>query len=183
MNYAFDTSLTLLVSFFRRCSPRLTPESAEKLSNYFVEVRSKVRQMYETDVRPKNDIPITVRQLEAIVRISEAIAKMSLSNLVSEDVVDEAIRLFNCSTMNAVEGGITEGYDSRSKFSSDVMRTERLICNMIPLGNKLSTRTLIDELIKKDIPRLVIDKAINILVMREVFQYTDRRMKLLRISI
>ena len=39
-------------------------------------------------------IPITVRQLEAIIRISEALAKMTLSNVVKPDHVNEAHRLF-----------------------------------------------------------------------------------------
>lgn len=139
--------------------------------------------MYEHDTRARSAIPITIRQLEAIIRVSEAIARMSLSKTVTESMVDEAIRLFNRSTMDAIETGVTEGYDSRSKFSNDVMRVENYICNMIPLGNKLGVRTVTEELLKKEFPRVVIDKAINILVMREVLQYTDRKMKILRISI
>lgn len=139
--------------------------------------------MYETDANPRSAIPITVRQLEAIIRISEAIAKISLSKIVTEEMVDEAIRLFNRSTMDAIESGISEGYDSRSKFSSDVMRVENFICNAIPLGNKLSVSAVTEQLLKNEFPRVAIDKAISILVMREVLQYTDRKMKLLRISI
>jgi DNA replication licensing factor MCM5 len=41
-----------------------------------------------------NGIPITVRQLEAIVRLSEAIAKMRLDQVVRPDHVTEAHRLF-----------------------------------------------------------------------------------------
>ena len=39
-------------------------------------------------------IPITVRQLEAIVRISESLAKMELKPFASISHVNEAIRLF-----------------------------------------------------------------------------------------
>ena len=42
----------------------------------------------------ESHIPITVRQLEAIIRLSEALAKMSLSSQVKDDHVDEAHRLF-----------------------------------------------------------------------------------------
>ena len=42
----------------------------------------------------KNTIPITVRQLEAIVRLSEALAKMRLKSEVSSDDVSEAHYLF-----------------------------------------------------------------------------------------
>ena len=42
----------------------------------------------------ESHIPITVRQLEAIIRISEALAKMTLSNTVNVEHVREAHRLF-----------------------------------------------------------------------------------------
>lgn len=42
-------------------------------------------------------------QLEAIVRISESLAKMTLSAITSESHIDEAIRLFNISTLHAVQ--------------------------------------------------------------------------------
>ncbi len=45
------------------------------------------------------------RQLEAIVRISESLAKMTLSPHATEEHVDEAIRLFNHSTMSAIQSG------------------------------------------------------------------------------
>jgi hypothetical protein len=39
-------------------------------------------------------IPITVRQLEAIIRLSESLAKMTLSDTATEGHVTEAINLF-----------------------------------------------------------------------------------------
>lgn len=46
--------------------------------------------------------------MEAIIRISEALAKMTLSPQATERHVDEAIRLFNFSTMNAIQSGMGE---------------------------------------------------------------------------
>ena len=43
-----------------------------------------------------------MRQLEAIIRISESLAKLTLQPTVQEVHVDEAIRLFKLSTMDAV---------------------------------------------------------------------------------
>ena len=42
----------------------------------------------------KNTIPITVRQLEAVIRLSESIAKMKLQSDVTADDIGEAHRLF-----------------------------------------------------------------------------------------
>merc|ERR1712137_48096 len=71
-----------------RCSPRLTKEAADFLRNHYVSIRKKFRQ------ESKSAIPITVRQLEALVRISEAHAKMQLLDDVSIEHVEKALTLF-----------------------------------------------------------------------------------------
>lgn len=57
----------------------------------YVEDRKKVADAKKSK---KSHIPITVRQLEAIIRLSESLAKMKLSNEVKEVHVNEAHRLF-----------------------------------------------------------------------------------------
>ena len=42
----------------------------------------------------RSNIPITVRQLEATIRLSEALARMKLKNEVSRAEVEEAHELF-----------------------------------------------------------------------------------------
>lgn len=54
-------------------------------------------------------VPITVRQLEAVVRISESLARMQLQVDVTEHHVQQAMDLFRTSTMDAVRAGATEG--------------------------------------------------------------------------
>jgi DNA replication licensing factor MCM5 len=54
-----------------------------------------------------NGIPITVRQLEAIIRLSESIAKMHLDPTVNQAHVDEAHRIFKISTLNAASSGMS----------------------------------------------------------------------------
>ena len=94
----------LALSRYRKCAPRLTAEAAEKLSSHFVSIRREVKQSEKMN-QTRSSIPITVRQLEAIVRTSEALAKMTLSPVATEQHVDEAIRLFKFSTMDAVQTG------------------------------------------------------------------------------
>ncbi|KAJ2688217.1 minichromosome maintenance protein 5, partial [Coemansia spiralis] len=61
-----------------RCAPRLSAEAAEKLSSFFVAMRAQLWSL-ERDSTERSIIPITVRQLEAVVRIAESLAKMTLS--------------------------------------------------------------------------------------------------------
>lgn len=66
-----------------KCAPRLSAAAAEKLSSHFVEIRSQVHR-FETESNARSSVPITIRQLEAIIRIAESLAKMSLSPIASE---------------------------------------------------------------------------------------------------
>ena len=50
-------------------------------------------------------VPITVRQMEAVVRISEALARMQLRVDATIDHVELALHLFRVSTMDATRAG------------------------------------------------------------------------------
>merc|ERR1711904_239223 len=64
-----------------RVSPRLTQQACETLKNHYIDIRAKMAQE-KKEGRADNVIPITVRQLEALVRISESLAKMELQDQV-----------------------------------------------------------------------------------------------------
>ncbi len=70
----------------RKISPRISPEVSERLKKYFVEIRSKSQG-------PNAAIPITARQLEALVRLSEARARARLQDRVSVEDAEAAIKL------------------------------------------------------------------------------------------
>ncbi len=66
------------------CKPKLTVEAAEVLKEYYMNLR------YPTDGRNRRDtVPITTRQLEALIRLSQARAKACLREFVlREDALD-----------------------------------------------------------------------------------------------
>ena len=64
---------------------------------------------HERETGRRTSIPITVRQLEAIIRISESLAKMRLAAFATEADVDEALRLFQVSTLDAASTGNLAG--------------------------------------------------------------------------
>ena len=80
-------------------------------------MRSSARQ-HERETSKRNSIPITVRQLEAIIRISEALAKMSLRPFALDSDVDESLRLFQVSTLDAALSGSLSGEPSGGWESS-----------------------------------------------------------------
>lgn len=67
--------------------PILSEEARKMLEEFFVEMR---RKSLET---PDSPISITARQLEALIRLAEAHAKMALKPVVTEEDAAEAIRL------------------------------------------------------------------------------------------
>ena len=91
-----------------KCGPRLSQAAADKLRDHFVLIRQEAHSQ-EADSGKRSAIPITVRQLEAIVRISESLAKMQLEPFATEEHVDEALRLFKVSTLDAAMSGNLDG--------------------------------------------------------------------------
>lgn len=78
--------LKKFISYARnKVKPRLTQEAAELLQSIYVEDRAKANEKRKNG---GSTIPITVRQLEAVIRLSESLAKMKLSTEVTKDEVD-----------------------------------------------------------------------------------------------
>jgi replicative DNA helicase Mcm len=71
-----------------RVHPNLSEEAIELIQEYYVSVRNAVSS--EGDSK---SMPITPRQLEALIRLSEASAKMELSNVVKKEHAKRAISL------------------------------------------------------------------------------------------
>ncbi|WP_461865262.1 LAGLIDADG family homing endonuclease [Thermococcus sp.] len=71
--------------------PVLTKEAMEELERYYVKMRKRIGGGGDTEgVKP---IPITARQLEALIRLSEAHARMRLSEIVTRHDAREAIKI------------------------------------------------------------------------------------------
>lgn len=86
--------------FAKRLKPKYTKESAKLIQDYFVELRKKTNS---------NDIYVSVRQLEGLKRIGEAIAKLKLKSQVDEEDSLEAIKLMEHSMKHFSESEILTG--------------------------------------------------------------------------
>ena len=172
-----------LISFVKtRCAPRLSPEASEKLGSHFVALRKQVQQV-ERDNNERSSIPITVRQLEAIVRISESLAKMTLSTTVQEHHVDEAIRLFKYSTMDAVQAGSVEGI-ARGELVEEITKVENEIKRRLPIGWSTSYASLVNEFVQKQgYTQHALERALYILEKREVVRFSGARKTVHRIGV
>jgi len=88
----------------QKIRPELSNEAVEEIKTFYVELRNKPVAS-ESALKP---IPISARQLQALIRMSEASAKIRLSKVVSIDDAKIAIELMKYYLMQV-------GYDYESK--------------------------------------------------------------------
>jgi len=99
------------ISYARtKCKPKLSDEAVKEIKEFYINLRNQSIRT-ESEIKP---IPITARQLEAIVRLSEANAKVRLSDSVDAEDAKRAIDLLKFSLQQV-------GYDEETK-SFDIDR-------------------------------------------------------------
>tara|TARA_B100000315_G_scaffold259734_1_gene316942 strand:- start:1091 stop:3103 length:2013 start_codon:yes stop_codon:yes gene_type:complete len=88
----------------QRVKPKLSEEAIREIEKFYVELRNSPISS-ESSLRP---IPISARQLEALIRMSEASAKLRLDNSVKKEDAKMAIEIMKYYLMQV-------GYDHESK--------------------------------------------------------------------
>lgn len=165
-----------------RCGPRLSPAAAHALRDSYVEMRNGHAESDGSG--KKSAIPITVRQLEAIIRISESLAKMQLKSFVGQEHVDEAIRLFTVSTLAAAKTGDlagAEGFTSEADHEQ-MMKIERQLKRRFPVGTQVAEKNIIRDLQAQGFPEKAIYKVIHCFIRKGEIQYRVNRKMLYRLS-
>ena len=101
------------IAHAQKFKPKLTDEAASEIKDFYIKLRNQSVST-DRDIKP---IPITARQLEAIIRLSEACARVRLSNTVTPADATRAIDLLKYSLMQV-------GYDEETKtFDIDKITT------------------------------------------------------------
>lgn len=105
-NIKSDILKKYLIYAKNNITPTLSSFDIQKITNLYSDLRKESLN---------SGIPITVRHIESIVRISEAFAKLRLSNTVSKNDIDRAISLTLESFLNAQKYSISK--QLKKKFS------------------------------------------------------------------
>ena len=114
------------------------------------------------------------RQLEALVRISESLAKTTLCAVVQNHHVEEAIRLFKFSTMDAVSAGSADGL-SRGELNEEMTRIERELRRRLPVGWSTSYQSLVREFVtQQGYSNHALERTLFILEKREVIRFSGQ---------
>jgi DNA replication licensing factor MCM5 len=186
------STLKKFVTYCReRCAPRLSEEAAALLSSQYVRVRNQVRESLIEKPGSAQVVPITVRQLEALVRISEALAKMRLSAEANVNDVQEALRLFKISTLAASQTNPTTATasipgavgvaNSNAASLIEVSRAEEFLRRRMGLRMTANTRKLIEEAQSQGYVMEAVRRAIMTMVMRSELQELNQGKILKRI--
>ncbi|CAB9529264.1 Zygotic DNA replication licensing factor mcm3 [Seminavis robusta] len=155
-----------------RCAPRLTEEAGEVLASNYVKIRDNVRKQGIANSSNGHDftqstIPITVRQLEALVRVSESLAKMRLDPDVRAEDVAEALRLFQVSTMTA--NAVDENNSTSSLMGAsqqEMNRTEEYLRARMHLGSVVNRRRLMEEAAGQGHNAIVLARCFQVMIQK-----------------
>jgi DNA replication licensing factor MCM5 len=159
-----------------KCSPRLTEEAGEVLTSSYVKIRDDLRKRHaiggeDASSSQESVIPITVRQLEALVRISESLAKMRIDSEVRSEDVTEALRLFQVSTMAASAADQKDnGWMATTALSSsnreEMERTESFLRSRLTVGSLVNRQKLIEEAAGQGYNAFLVARALGIMASR-----------------
>ncbi|KAK9177152.1 hypothetical protein WN944_029171 [Citrus x changshan-huyou] len=153
-------TLTAYVSYARKhIHPKLSDEAAEELTRGYVEMRRRGNFPGSS----KKVITATPRQIESLIRLSEALARIRLSELVEKHDVEEAFRLLEVAMQQSATDHSTGTIDmdlittgvsasERMRRENMVSSTRNIIMEKMQLGGPSMRLLEILEELKKLIP-------------------------------
>lgn len=146
-----EISTELLKKYFThiraKMNPKMTDEAIEEIKSYYISMRNSGI----TNESGIKSIPITARQLEALVRLSEAMAKVRLSQTVDKPDAQKAIELVDY-CLNQIAKDEKTGKIDIDRISSSITASQRGTISMIKeiinaLEEQTSSKTIPLEMI------------------------------------
>ena len=145
--------------------PKLTNEAMDEIKNFYVSLRNQP-QKGESELRP---IPISARQLEALVRLAEGSARTRLSNEVTREDAIRSINLLKHCLMQVgfdyetgqididrITTGVTTSQRSRIIIVREIVRKLEE-----KVGKIIGLQDVIDEALTKNIDQAQVEETIE----------------------
>ncbi len=121
---------TLIKKYFsyvrQKINPKISDAAIEELKEYYIGMRNSG----SADEAGIKSIPITARQLEALIRLSEAAAKIRLAKTVSKKDAQKAIELVDY-CLNQIARDSETGKIDIDRLSSRITATQRSSISII----------------------------------------------------
>jgi len=166
--------LRKFIAYVRQTKPQINDAAADTIVNYYLKMRRAGNK--ESKMAP---IPISARQIEATVRMSEAYAKIRLSSRVTRNDAEKATELLDyCLRQIAFdeESGTVDidriatgvSASKRSRFSIIKSIIEEL---EEKLGKKIPIEDVVARASEEGIPEEEVEEAINALKkMKDIYE-------------
>ena len=145
--------LTFYISEARKHIPKIGDDVVNKLIKIYTEMRQSTTG--------KNRITATPRQLESVIRLSEARARTRFAEYINEEDIDEAIRLIKVATQQAATDPVTGVIDmdllqtglassSREKYSRLTEEIKKILRDFAETARKgVRFNSLFEEVRKR----------------------------------
>ncbi len=106
----------------RTCFPMLSPEAKEALIGYYLRLRGLAE--------PNKAVPVTARQLEALVRLAEASARIRLSNTIEISDAERVVHIVDACLRQVAYDAKTGTFDI-DKVTTGISKEKRDIVRVI----------------------------------------------------
>jgi replicative DNA helicase Mcm len=147
----------------RSCYPILSAEAKEALVNYYLKLRGIAE--------PNKPVPVTARQLEALVRLGEASARIRLSNTIEQSDAERVIHIVDACLRQIAYDAKTGSFDidkvatGISKEKRDIVRViKEVIRDLGGEGRRASIDQVIEMVSGKGFSREKVREGIDMLL-------------------
>ena len=150
--------LKLYISYAKKLRPVMTTEAQYKIKEYYTGLRNRY---HSTDEQDKT-MPITPRQLESIIRLSEADAKMYLSKTVDVKHADHAIEMMNLFLSVTLRGDVDyafSGMDAQQRRKEQ--NPSMILLDLIGPSGGMDEEEIYDLMEEKGYSRNDVDKHLS----------------------
>lgn len=148
----------------RNCYPILSPDAKQVLVNYYLRLRGRAD--------PTKPVPVTARQLEALVRLAEASARMRLSDTITTGDAERVVRIVDACLRQIAYDPKTGIFDidkvatGITKQTRDLIRTIKETIRRIggDAGNKAPIQQVIEDVVSQGFEREKVQRQMEELV-------------------
>jgi DNA replication licensing factor MCM5 len=100
---------------------------------------------------------------------------VTLTPVVQAHHVEEAIRLFKFSTMDAVTAGSVDNL-SRTELNAEIVKIERELRRRLPIGWSTSYQSLVKEFVTKEgYSSHALERTLFVLEKREIIRFSGQK--------
>jgi replicative DNA helicase Mcm len=147
----------------RSCYPMLSDPAKDALVNYYLKLRGIAE--------PNKPVPVTARQLEALVRLAEASARIRLSDTIEQGDAERVIQIVDACLRQIAYDARTGTFDidkvvtGISKEKRDIVRVIKdAIRDIGGEGRRAGIEQVIDAVSAKGFPREKVKEGIDMLL-------------------